>query len=175
MSEAEEIRAAIEARFEALRGALRIQRERRLWLEVGYPEFRPVFDFVAGDLGFGQLATISGTDEGSDLGFIYHLARESGTVLSLMTRAAKGEAVASVGDRFPGALIYERELVDLFGAQITGLPEGPRYPLPDDWPPSEHPLLKSWQPRGAAAPASEGAGAGGPDASEGTDEEAGDA
>ena len=159
MSEAEEVRTAIEDQFEGLRGTVRIQRERRLWLAVGYPEFRPVFNFLADRLGFGQLSTITGTDEGTDLGYLYHLARESGTVLTLMTQAAKGETIGSVGDRFPGAVIYERELVDLFGARIAGLPEGPRYPLPDDWPVDAHPLLKDWKQRREAGGAIDADGA----------------
>ena len=48
-------------------------------------------------------------------------------------------------DRFPAAEIYERELIDLLGAKVAGLPEGKRYPLPDDWPAGEYPLRKDWK------------------------------
>jgi Ni,Fe-hydrogenase III component G len=33
------------------------------------------------------------------------------------------------------------------------LPAGPRYPLPEDWPEGEHPLLKDWAPQSAATAA----------------------
>jgi len=36
--------------------------------------------------------------------------------------------------------------MDLFGAKVEGLPEGPRYPLPDDWPKNQFPLRKDWKP-----------------------------
>ena len=45
---------------------------------------------------------------------------------------------------------FQDLLVDLLGARIDGLPEGNRYPLSDDWPKDEHPLLKDWKPRSQA-------------------------
>jgi len=78
---------------------------------------------------------------------IYHLARPSGVVLNLMTALPKENPVLqSITARFPAAAAYERELVDLLGFQVLGLPEGPRYPLPDNWPAGQHPLLKDWKP-----------------------------
>ncbi|MDD5432403.1 MAG: NADH-quinone oxidoreductase subunit C, partial [Candidatus Omnitrophica bacterium] len=52
----------------------------------------------------------------------------------------------SVISYFPGAEIYEREVVDLFGAKVEGLPPGNRYPLTDDWPTDQFPLRKDWKP-----------------------------
>ncbi len=53
---------------------------------------------------------------------------------NVKTRCAKGGTIRSVTPTFPGAAIYERELIDLLGASVEGIPEGPRYPLPEDWP-----------------------------------------
>ena len=39
----------------------------------------------------------------------------------------------------------ERELMDLLGAKVEGLPAGKRYPLSDDWPTDEYPLRKDWK------------------------------
>jgi Ni,Fe-hydrogenase III component G len=50
-----------------------------------------------------------------------------------------------VTDRFPSAHIYERELIDLLGAKVEGLPPGNRYPLTDDWPKDQYPLRKDWK------------------------------
>ncbi|MDD5594820.1 MAG: NADH-quinone oxidoreductase subunit C, partial [Candidatus Omnitrophica bacterium] len=57
--------------------------------------------------------------------------------------------IKSIIGIFPGAEIYERELIDLFGAKVEGLPEGNRYPLTDDWPKDEYPLRKDWRPKNA--------------------------
>jgi NADH:ubiquinone oxidoreductase subunit C len=90
---------------------------------------------------------ITGLDAGADLEFIYHLARSRGVIANVKTRCPKGESFRTITGVFPGGAIYERELIDLFGAKIEGLPEGSRYPLPDNWPKDEHPLLKDWKPQ----------------------------
>ena len=54
--------------------------------------------------------------------------------------------VRSMGELYPSLMLHEREMVDLFGVQVSGLPEGPRYPLPDCWPEGEYPLRKEWNP-----------------------------
>lgn len=149
MSEAEAVRAELEVRFPYLAGAVRVQREKRLWVEVDQAHFAEVFETLAKKLGFTVLCTITGLDLGADLGFIYHLARPAGLMANVKTRAPKGTAIRSVIALFPGGGIFERELVDLFGASVEGLPPGARYPLPDDWPEGEHPLLKDWQPTAA--------------------------
>jgi Ni,Fe-hydrogenase III component G len=107
--------------------------------------FPEVFDYAVKQLNFLILATITGLDEGTSLGFIYHLARASGIVLNLHTTAPKDKPVIkTVTEYFPSADAYERELVDLFGAQVEGLPQGNRYPLPDGWPANQFPLRKDW-------------------------------
>jgi Ni,Fe-hydrogenase III component G len=99
------------------------------------------------------MCLITGLDEGEDLGFLYHVANESGTILCLHTKAPKAEPVIhSVSDRFPSAHIYERELVDLLGAKVEGLPPGNRYPLPDDWPEGQYPLRKDWKQESIGLP-----------------------
>jgi Ni,Fe-hydrogenase III component G len=32
----------------------------------------------------------------------------------------------------------------MLGVNVEGLPEGKRYPLPDDWPDGQYPLRKDW-------------------------------
>jgi len=121
--------------------------DRRIWVEVPLADFMDKFDYAVKQQGFSFLCTITGLDEGEYLAFIYHLAGKNGVVLNIKTRALKDkEIIKTVTDYFPCAAIYERELVDLFGAKIEGLPEGIRYPLPDDWPIGECPLRKDWDP-----------------------------
>jgi Ni,Fe-hydrogenase III component G len=96
---------------------------------------------------FSILCAMTGLDLGATLGVIYHLARPSGIVLNLATAVPKEKPVLqSVTARFPAAACYERELADLLGFQVQGVPEGPRYPLPDSWPAGQYPLRKDWKP-----------------------------
>lgn len=133
-------------KFPNLADKIKVQREKRLTAEVEYPNFAEVFDFCVNEMKFSILCTITGLDEGERLGFIYHLADETGTILNLKTYATKLEPVIkTVMNYFPAAEIYERELIDLLGARVDGMPEGKRYPLPDDWPKDQYPLRKDWK------------------------------
>lgn len=124
----------------------RVQRARRISAAVAYEHFAEVFSYAIDTAAFTILCAITGLDEGDTLAFIYHLAKEDGTMLNLKTAVPKQDPrLATVTGRFPSAEIYEREVADLLGARIEGIPEGKRYPLPDDWPAGEYPLRKDWK------------------------------
>jgi Ni,Fe-hydrogenase III component G len=149
----EELRSQLLAAFPALEGRIRIARARRVWVEVELPAFRELFERAVKELGFTILCIITGLDEGENLGFIYHLADWGGTMLNIHTLAPKADPrIRTVTELFPAAHIYERELVDLFGAKVEGLPSGNRYPLPDGWPEGQYPLRKDWDPAVLDAP-----------------------
>ncbi len=149
MSQEEKIKESLLNKFSGLEAAINIVRPRRISIEVNLDNFLPVFTYLASEMKFTHLCTITGLDEGEKLGFIYHLAGESGVMINLKTSVAKSDPVLkSVTAYFPGAEIYERELVDLFGAQVSGLPEAHRYPLTDDWPKGTFPLRKDWKAPG---------------------------
>ena len=137
-------------KFQFLEGKARIQRAKRILADIDSARFEEVFAYAQQTLGFTVLCTITGLDEGQTLGFIYHMSRTDGITFSLKFSMPKDRPVIkSMIKYFPSSDIYERELVDLLGAQVEGLPEGGRYPLPDDWPKDEYPLRKDWKPRSA--------------------------
>ena len=147
MSEEDNIKQQLIGKFSYLSDKVTIQRPRRLFADVPLANFDELFDYAVNSLGFSILVTITGLDEGATLGFIYHLASEKGIVLNLYTSAPKDKPVIkTITSRFPVADAYERELVDLLGAQVAGLPAGDRYPLPDGWPENQFPLRKDWKP-----------------------------
>jgi membrane-bound hydrogenase subunit beta len=146
MLEEDNIKQQLVEKFGYLNDKVTVQRPRRLFADIPLANFDETLDYAVKQLKFSILVTITGLDEGATLGFIYHLAHENGIVLSLHTNAPKDKPVIkSVTTFFPVADAYERELVDLFGAQVTGLPKGDRYPLPDDWPANQFPLRKDWK------------------------------
>jgi membrane-bound hydrogenase subunit beta len=143
----EELKAAIVAAFPAVEASVRIERARRVWLDVDQASFRALFDHAVKELGFGILCIVTGLDEGENLGFIYHIADAGGTILNIHTTAPKSNpTIKTITDVFPAGHIYERELVDLLGAKVEGLEAGNRYPLPDIWPEGQYPLRKDWDP-----------------------------
>jgi len=146
MTNEEKIKKELSDRFGFSTEQIRVARERRVFLEVPYGQFRQVFAHVVNGMEFRQLCTITGLDEGESLALIYHVAHADGTVLSLKTHVPKTDPVLqTITDIFPGSMSYERELVDLLGARVEGLPTGHRYPLPDNWPAGQYPLRKDWK------------------------------
>jgi membrane-bound hydrogenase subunit beta len=135
----------LQDRFPFLADHVRVARERRVFAETPYEHFAAVFEGVVKDLDFPILCMITGLDLGERLGLIYHLARNNGLLLSLQTSVPKASPVVqTVTARFPAADCYERELADLLGFEVQGLPPGSRYPLPDGWPAGQFPLRKDW-------------------------------
>jgi Ni,Fe-hydrogenase III component G len=134
-------------KFKFLENQIKATRPRRIFLEVPYEHFMEVFDFCVRQLSFTQLCAMSGLDDVEKLSVMYHLAQEGGIVINLKTGVSREQPVLkTVMPYFLCAEIYERELVDLFGFKIEGLPDGNRYPLTDDWPKGEFPLRKDWKP-----------------------------
>jgi Ni,Fe-hydrogenase III component G len=143
----EELKAELVAAFPELEGKVRVARERRVWVEVELASFRKIFERAVKELGFSILCIITGLDEGENLGFIYHIADQGGTMLNIHTLAPKADpSIRTISDIFPAGHIYERELIDLFGAKVSGLAPGNRYPLPDGWPEGQYPLRKDFNP-----------------------------
>jgi len=141
----ERIQSDLIAKFAFLDGKVRVQRARRIYADVDYANFRPVLEYAVRELDFEFLCTMSGLDDGENFSFLYHLTRQDGVILSIRTGIPKNKpGLKTITDLFKGAEIYEREVVDLLGVNVEGLPEGKRYPLPDDWPAGEYPLRKDW-------------------------------
>jgi len=156
MAEPPQVARALAERFPSLAAAVTAPRPRRVGCLVPPELLHQVIDHAVEALGFDRLCAITGHDERTALAASYALSRPDGTVLSLRTQVARDRPVLqTVTARFPGAANYERELEDLFGFEVEGLPPGQRYPLPDGWPLDQKPLRKDWvaPPKKAAAPA----------------------
>lgn len=133
--------------FPELGETIRIQRERRIFMDSSAATLDRLMDFAFNELKFISLVSLVGTDEGENLGVMYVLAADDGILLSIKRYQPKTDPVIpTMTGRFPNAEYYEKELVDLLGFRVEGLPPGPRYPLTDDWPEGQYPLRKDWKP-----------------------------
>jgi membrane-bound hydrogenase subunit beta len=148
MSAEEKIKQELLAKFKSLTDdKIRIQRARRIFADVALADFFSVLDYLVKEQKFNQLSAVTGMDEIDKITLIYHLAQETGIVFNLKVSIARlNPVMKTVSAYFPSGDIYEREIMDLLGVKFEGLPEGRRYPLPDDWPAGQHPLLKDWDP-----------------------------
>jgi NADH:ubiquinone oxidoreductase subunit C len=148
MSQEEKVKESLIAKFGYLEGKVNITRPRRIFITEDLKHLPEIISYAKDELRFNHLLTITGLDEGENLSFIYHLAHDSGVILNIKVSVLKSNPVINtITSYFVSAEIYERELEDLFGAQVEGLPVGNRYPLTDDWPEGEYPLRKDWHPK----------------------------
>lgn len=147
MTREENIKQSLIKKFNFADDKIRVARERRIFVEADQKIFWQVLDYLIKDLHFDDLCTITGLDEGESLSAVYHLDEKKGIVLNLKTSVPKTDPVIkTITSIFPSADAYERELIDLLGFKVEGLPPGNRYPLTDDWPIGQCPLRKEWTP-----------------------------
>ena len=148
ISREETIVTRVTERFPYLLGTLTIQRPGRIISNPLQREhFEEVLAYLISEQSFYTFHLVIGVDDGDDLGFIYAISNTDKIVFLLKERAPKSDPrIRSLCDIFPNALWHERELVDLFGAVLEGLPPGPTYPLPDNWPAGNYPMRKEWNP-----------------------------
>ena len=139
------IKDKVLAKFNFMDGKVLVKRARRMSAEVELSNFRDVLSFLVKEMGFLRICMITGSDENENFGFIYHMTDDKGMVFDLKTYAPKtSPVIKTISDIIDGGILYERELVDMFGIKVEGLPEGERYPLPDGWPEGQYPLRKDW-------------------------------
>jgi membrane-bound hydrogenase subunit beta len=117
---------------------------RRLFVKVAPENLVAVTTRLRDAYGVVFLSTISGVDLGETYEIVYHFSTPE-TDYNLRTEIRKDHPhVASITPVIPGAILYEREVQDMFGVVIDGIPDPRPLLLSDDWPAGVHPLRKDW-------------------------------
>ncbi len=97
----------------------------------------------------GYLAAIVGLDlgpEANEIEVLYHFC-PGNAVIALRVRVPRqGAVLPSLSEVIPSAEVFERELMEMFGIEITGLRNKQHLYLPDDWPVNTYPLRKDFDP-----------------------------
>ena len=123
----------------------KIPRPRRIFIHVGKNTLKKAIRYVTRKADFTHISTITGVDIGKEIEAIYHLSRDGRIELSLKVRTPKDSPVLpTVTDIIPGAILYEREVHDLFGVTFEGHPDFSPLLLPEGWPSDVYPLRKEW-------------------------------
>jgi membrane-bound hydrogenase subunit beta len=118
-------------------------KERRIFVYIKKRGLKDAVKYLVTDLEFKHLSTITGVDLGEEIEVIYHLAHKGSIVLSIrLTVSKKNPSVPTVTDLIPGAILYEREVHDLFGVKFEGHPDLSPLMLPEEWPQGVYPLRK---------------------------------
>jgi membrane-bound hydrogenase subunit beta len=118
---------------------------RRFFVKVAAADLTEVVKILRDGLGFTHLSTISGVDLGETFEIVYHFA-VPGAQLNVRTQIPRSEPrIESICPVIPGAVLYERELQDMFGLKVEHIPDPRPLVLPDDWPADQYPLRKDWK------------------------------
>lgn len=126
---------------------IRTPRPRRMFMTINKTDFRKSMKKLVDSEGFKHLSAITGIDVGSKIEVIYHLTRGD-LVLSLKVKTSKKNPVLpSIVNLIPGAVLYEREVHELFGVTFEGNPDLSPLLLPDKWPSDIYPMRKEWSPQ----------------------------
>jgi NADH:ubiquinone oxidoreductase subunit C len=117
---------------------------RRIFLKVGSASLLAAVAALRDKHGFTHLSTISGVDKGETFEILYHFAGPDTTVHLRTEIPRQTPHVESITPLIPGAILYEREVQDMFGIVFEHIPDPRRLLLADDWPAGQHPLRKDW-------------------------------
>ncbi|MCX5791505.1 MAG: NADH-quinone oxidoreductase subunit C [Elusimicrobia bacterium] len=140
----EKIKAALEAKFPGSVTNALVQRRNRVWLDLAPAALPEVLAWMKAE-GFQYLSTITGFDEGENLGACYHMNNNAMLVTVKVRTPRANPEIPSILSVFPVAVSYEKELEDTLGIKVLGLPPGRRYPLAEDFPVGQYPLRKDWK------------------------------
>ncbi|MDH7493241.1 MAG: NADH-quinone oxidoreductase subunit C [Candidatus Saccharicenans sp.] len=118
---------------------------RRIFIKLKVEDLLAAVGWLKTEMGFTYLATISGVDLGQTFEVLYHFANNF-TGVNLRTEIPRDQPLLpSICQLIPGAVLYERELQDMFGIVVQNIPDGRPLVLPDDWPAGNYPLRKDWK------------------------------
>ena len=116
----------------------------RFWVALTPDELIPAVIGLREKFSIVQLAVIVGEDVRDAFLGNYIFTGEKVVVLQVRMDHEKPE-VPTLADVVPGAIVYERELKDLFGINPVGHPDIRRQALPEEWPEGVYPLRKDVQ------------------------------
>ncbi len=95
------------------------------------------------------LSAIVGLDLGlqaNEIEVLYFFCPEDAIVVLRVRIPRQNGSLPSLCEIAASAEVFERELREMFGIEITGLHETEHLYLPDDWPDGVYPLLKDFDP-----------------------------
>lgn len=124
---------------------VQVPRARRIFGRIKRNSLKTALRYVTQQEDFHHISTITAVDLGAEIEVIYHLSRKGGLELSLKVRVSGDNPVLpTITDILPGAILYEREVHDLFGVVFEDHPDLSPLLLPEKWPSAVYPLRKTW-------------------------------
>ncbi len=118
---------------------------RRIFVKMDRADLVEGMRLLKENLDFTHLSTITGVDKGDAFELLYHLANGYVSLTVRILAPRTDPEVPSICEAIPGAILYEREIQEMFGVVLKNIPDPRPLLLPDDWPAGEYPLRKDWK------------------------------
>jgi NADH-quinone oxidoreductase subunit C len=118
---------------------------RRIFLKVAPSDLIAAVTLLRDKYDCRYLATISGVDKGETFEILYHFASPAANINVRTEIPRSSPRVETITPVIPGAILYERELQDMFGLVVDHIPDPRPLVVPDDWPAGNYPLRKDWK------------------------------
>lgn len=119
-----------------------------IWIHIKREAFRKAVEHICELQEYPHLAIISPSDRGNDVELIYHFTIYYGHHLQELSLGLRVDVpkndlkIPTITDIIPGALFTEREIQEMMGVEIIGIPDNRRLFLPDDFPEGVYPWRK---------------------------------
>lgn len=117
---------------------------RRVFLTVAPADLRASVQALKTGLDQWYLSTVSGVDRGDVYEILYHFGDTAGSITVRTSIPKSDPRLPSICAVIPGAILYERELQDMFGIVVDDIPDPRNLLMPDGWPENSFPLRKDW-------------------------------
>jgi Ni,Fe-hydrogenase III component G len=117
----------------------------RFWVTIARSELIPAVGILRDRFSIIQLAVIVGEDLRDAFQCNYVFTGSTRVIVLQVKIDRERPSIPSLAGIVPGAMVYERELKDLFGIFPVGHPDLRRQAVPEDWPADVFPLRKDVQ------------------------------
>ncbi len=114
--------------------------KRQVFVEISHLRLIDAILFLTKN-GFSHLSAITGSQTDNNLiEILYHLDK-AGSLLTVRVILPEAEcSIPTISDIIIGALLYEREIYEMYGVYFTGHPALNKLILPDGWKDKSFPL-----------------------------------
>jgi NADH-quinone oxidoreductase subunit C len=118
---------------------------RRLFIKVPPRDLVQATTILRDAFTMTHVSTISGVDLGQTFEIIYHFSTPEAD-FNIRTEIPRDNPhVDSITPVIPGAILYEREVQEMFGIIMENIPDPRRLLLADVWPADVYPLRKDYE------------------------------
>ncbi len=145
----EEILALAQGVVQSWDWATEVSRPKPERLDVQVKDIQQVLPIIVGlrVKRLGYLSAIVGVDlgpEANEMEVIYFFCPENAVIALRVRIPRQGATLPSLCDVIPSAEVFERELREMFGIEITGMHTYDHLYLPDGWPEGVYPLRRDF-------------------------------